>query len=180
MSFDCRFASLFLEIFFSVKLLIKINISINIFVLWKRKKQRIVSHNKSCLQLKKNVKCSISKTILGLTHWTLVQLKTYSFFFWVQIKVQKGVFFNTKYLPKHQGVSCCDLLHQQYLSDASFFHLFAVSSSASRAGAWRRWKWKITRNYHQLTCIWHRCLNWFMCWWQFFQTCLVFKLFVVI
>lgn len=37
-------------------------------------------------------------------------------------RARKGVFFNTKYLPKHQGVH--DLLHLQYLSDASFFRLF--------------------------------------------------------
>lgn len=38
-----------------------------------------------------------------------------------QKKVYKRCFFNTKYLPKHQGVSCCDLLHLQYLSDVSLY-----------------------------------------------------------
>jgi hypothetical protein len=57
------------------------------------------------------------------------------FLFWVHIKVQKGVFFNTKYLPKHQGVSCCDLLHLQYLSDASFSLLYCASLLGSNANA---------------------------------------------
>lgn len=41
--------------------------------------------------------------------------------FTVSQKVYKRCFFNTKYLPKHQGVSCCDLLHLQYLSDVSLY-----------------------------------------------------------
>jgi hypothetical protein len=45
--------------------------------------------------------------------------------FFSPLPPEKKVFsFNTKYLPKHQGVSCCDLLHLQYLSDASLFLYF--------------------------------------------------------
>jgi hypothetical protein len=70
--------------------------------------------------------CAVQKYIC-----VLLAVSFFSFFLGAY-KVQKGVFFNTKYLPKHQGVSCCDLLHLQYLSDASFFRFFTVQVSASR------------------------------------------------
>lgn len=46
-------------------------------------------------------------------------------------KVYKRCFFNTKYLPKHQGVSCCDLLHLQYLSDVSLYPSLQPTNSSS-------------------------------------------------
>lgn len=138
-----------------------------------------------CMQLKrhKNVKClifkrsSLSSRLNALNKmWIslaerIVQWRNMfylQFLFWVHIKVQKGVFFNTKYLPKHQGVSCCDLLHLQYLSDASFSFLYCASF-ASSVQMWMQWKSKrnmgkkksnISRYHGQTRILSHHRIVW--------------------
>lgn len=93
--------------------------------------------------------CFVDASKKVLLHWqrchffqSVAQLKKKKEIFVLQFfkkkkrSFYKRCFFNTKYLPKHQGVSCCDLLHLQYLSDVSplsvssankFFQLIPLS-----------------------------------------------------